>query len=430
LTASSKQALYLNLVFKSLKSDTNIPRIKSFIKRIVHITSIHSPGFTCGVLFLLSELVSSRPELKSLWSTDPKPETQGPMAPYDPRKRDPQFANAENTTLWELSPLLSHYHPAVQLYAENLLSRRPNATKPDLALHTVKHFLDRFIYRNPKSKNLMRGTSIMQPLPGPNASLVLNVRGNAQTEVAVNSEDWWRQHAEKIRPEEVFFHRYFVAKEQDEVRRAGKKRKRGDEEGSEMDEDEIFEALVKSSKEEGGFGDEDVDIDGTDEEVEWSDEELDQDEDLDEDLDEEMLEKMNFEMSDPEISEEEGLDEDIEEENVSEEEGDIDAFFDDEAEEVDDESEEEEEEEEEWQGVSDKEAEGFESASESGDAENVDGRFDFGDDESDMVGSDEDVPVVQSSRGETAKADRSKKRKLKNLPTFASVEEYAHLLED
>jgi ribosome biogenesis protein MAK21 len=299
-----------------------------------------------------------------------------------------------------------------------------------LALHSIKHFLDRFIYRNPKSKNLMRGTSIMQPLPGPNASLVLNVRGNAQTEVAVNSEDWWRQQAEKIHPEVVFFHRYFVAKEQDEVRRAGKKRKRGDEEGSDLNEDEIFEALVKSSKEEGGFGDEEVDVDGTDEEIDRSEEDMDQSEDLDEDLDEEALEAMDIEMSDPEISgEEDGLDEDIEEENVSEEEGDIDAFFDDGAEEVDDENENEEEEEEEWQGVSDEDAEYSDSASESEGGENI-GRFDFGDDESDIVGSDEDVPVVSSGHGESTKADRSKKRKLKNLPTFASVEEYAHLLED
>src|SRR5579862_9047576 len=59
LTTSSKQALYLNLLFKSLKSDTNTSRVKAFIKRIVQITSMHSPGFICGALFLLSELLAS-----------------------------------------------------------------------------------------------------------------------------------------------------------------------------------------------------------------------------------------------------------------------------------------------------------------------------------------------------------------------------------
>ena len=422
LTISSKQALYLNLLFKSLKSDSNTARVKAFIKRIVHITSIHSPGFTCGVLYLLSELVSSRPNLKSLWSVAPKSEAcatleDGQTAVYDPRKRDPQFANADAATLWELSPLLSHYHPAVQLYAENLLSPRPNATKPDLALHTVKHFLDRFVYRNPKSKNLMRGKSIMQPLPGPDTSLILNVRGNAKSEIAVNSEDWWRQQIDNIRPDEVFFHRYFVTKEEDEVRRvAGKKRKRGDEEGSEMNEDEIFEALVKSSREEGGLAEDDVDLDESDDDVvEWSD---------DEELDEDMLEEMNEDISDLEVSDEEVMDQDTEE-DADQEEGDVDAFFDDEAEEVD---EEESEEEEGWKGVLHEAAE-FDGASGSDEQDNVDGRFEFGDNESDIVGSDEDVPVP-AGRHESTKPDRSKKRKLKNLPTFASLEEYAHLMED
>ena len=85
---SSKQALYLNLLFKSLKSDNNTARVKAFIKRIVHITSMHSPGFICGVLFLLAELTTSRPDLKSLWSTTSQ------ISEYDARKRDPLYASA------------------------------------------------------------------------------------------------------------------------------------------------------------------------------------------------------------------------------------------------------------------------------------------------------------------------------------------------
>jgi len=257
----------------------------------------------------------------------------------------------------------------------------------------------------------------MQPLPGPDTSLILNVRGNAKSEIAVNSEDWWRQQIDNIRPDEVFFHRYFVTKEEDEVRRvAGKKRKRGDEEGSEMNEDEIFEALVKSSREEGGLAEDDVDLDESDDDVvEWSD---------DEELDEDMLEEMNEDISDLEVSDEEVMDQDSEE-DADQEEGDVDAFFDDEAEEVD---EEESEEEEGWKGVLHEAAE-FDGASGSDEQDNVDGRFEFGDNESDIVGSDEDVPVP-AGRHESTKPDRSKKRKLKNLPTFASLEEYAHLMED
>ena len=360
---------------------------------------MHSPGFICGVLFLLAELTTSRPDLKSLWSTTSQ------ISEYDARKRDPLYANAETSSLWELSPLLLHYHPTVQLYAQNLLHAQPNTAKPDLALHSVKHFLDRFVYRNPKTKSVTRGASIMQPLPGTDTSLILGVKAHAKTEIAVNSEEWWKQQIDKIKPDEIFFHRYFVAKEEGEVKAFGKKRKRGEDDEDEMDEDEIWEALVKSSKEEGGIGD--VDIDDGDESVEWSDEELDDD----------MVEEMNDEASD--IESDEDIDEDVDVE-ISREEGDVNAFFDDEAEDVEDDDEEIDEM---AEGEIGSDEEPWEDTDES---EDVDGRFEFGDSASDIMDSDEEIPVpIQQTN-----ADRSKKRKLKSLPTFASVEDYADMLED
>jgi len=398
LTNSSKQALYLNILFKSLKSDTNISRVKAFIKRIVQTTSLHKPGFICGVLFLLAELTTSRRDLKTLWasSTD--------NSEYDFRKRDPLFAQAEESSLWELSPLLSHYHPTVQLYAENLLNAKPNIAKPDLALHSIKHFLDRFVYRNPKTKAAPRGSSIMQPLPGTDTSLVLDIRGHAKTEMAVNSEEWRRQQIDKIKPDEIFFHKYFVAKEEGEVKAFGKKRKRATED-TELDEDEIWEALVRSSKEEGGLGNVDVDAED-DENVEWSDEEL----------DDELIAEMNEGDSDmEEVSDE---DQDVDDERSGEE-GDVNDFFDDEAEEVDDEDTEMDK-----SGDDDLSSEEEDISGDSNISDGGDG-FNFGEDAADVMNSDEDilVPAQQST------SDGRKKRKLKNFPTFASVEEYADLLD-
>ncbi|OXT10205.1 hypothetical protein B9K06_26505, partial [Bacillus sp. OG2] len=40
---------------------------------------------------------------------------------YDSKKRDPKYANADKSSLWELEYFLNHYHPTVQLYAENFL---------------------------------------------------------------------------------------------------------------------------------------------------------------------------------------------------------------------------------------------------------------------------------------------------------------------
>jgi len=127
------------------------------------------------------------------------------------------------------------------------------------------------------------------------------------------------------------------------------------------------------------------------------------------------------------------VDEDVDDE-ISGEEGDVDAFFDDEAEEDEAEIEEEEEieeieEEEDEEDVEedDEDVEEDEMSDEDMESDaSGEGRFEFGDDESDIMASDEEVDIPTQQ----IKSDRSKKRKLKSLPTFASAEDYAHMLED
>ncbi|KAL8866302.1 MAG: hypothetical protein Q9174_006382, partial [Haloplaca sp. 1 TL-2023] len=63
LLTSSKQALYLNLLFKSLRSDLNIHRIKAFTKRLLQVLSMHQPSFVCGALYMLRELEGIFPTL-------------------------------------------------------------------------------------------------------------------------------------------------------------------------------------------------------------------------------------------------------------------------------------------------------------------------------------------------------------------------------
>lgn len=91
----------------------------------------------------------------------------------------------------------------------------------------------------------------------------------------------------------------------------------------------------------------------------------------------------------------------------------------------------------------------FEDAPEDDDEEGDDDEDDAGllEDEDDLIGSDEDVPVfgdddneeeedddaapVKGKGGRTSGADnKNKKRKLKHMPTFATAEDYAHLLGD
>lgn len=126
LVTSSKHALYLNLLFRALRVDLNIKRVKAFVKRMLQIVTLHQPPFICGILFLIRELEATFPGLKSLLS-DPEeseevdeevfrdtPEDGVELEPkirnaqsepqmlYDGRKRDPEHSSADKSCLWEL----------------------------------------------------------------------------------------------------------------------------------------------------------------------------------------------------------------------------------------------------------------------------------------------------------------------------------------
>lgn len=172
---------------------------------------------------------------------------------YEPRKREPEFAHASSSPLWELLPLLSHYHPTVSLHTRQLLSSQPLTSTPDLALNTLSHFLDRFVYKNPKKQNSkQKGASAMQPATGDAISgggvrLIKGEIGNSLDSnsgggVTVNDEKWWKMRAEDVPIDQVFFHKYFNQKNELEKAKAAKARKRkkekGDEEGSEVESGE------------------------------------------------------------------------------------------------------------------------------------------------------------------------------------------------
>src|SRR5437762_2562501 len=66
VVTSSKQALYLNLLYKALKADLNVKRVKAFVKRLVQILGLHHPSFICGVFYLIRELEGTFPSLPRL----------------------------------------------------------------------------------------------------------------------------------------------------------------------------------------------------------------------------------------------------------------------------------------------------------------------------------------------------------------------------
>ncbi|CAI5758639.1 unnamed protein product [Candida verbasci] len=396
LANSSKQGIYLNLLFKSLKNDNDKTRVLAFVKRILQICLHWSNiGAVAGMLFLLSELSKTTPEINDLMidinSRPDKEETETETGikqdkEYDPRKRDPKYANADKSSLWEINQFLNHYHPTISIYATSFLDGTPQQ-KPDLGLYTLSHFLDRFVYKNAKQKAMTKGSSIMQPLGGVHTgSLLVRATNVLDQNIPANAENWLNKKIEDIKPDEKFFHQYFTTKVNKLKNKKEPTENNIDEDG-EIDDDAVWEALVKSKP----------DVEASDEE-DFSD----FDEEDFSDLDEE-----------EEIEDEE--DQEVEEEEVEEQK-------------IDNEDEDNDEDEE-------NEIFGTKEDDELSDSEvelkMLEDDEEFEDEE--FEDEDEDEEIVQKDSKKRPNEDegkkKNKKRRLKDLPTFASVEDYAQYLD-
>jgi ribosome biogenesis protein MAK21 len=308
LIGSSKQVLYLNLLYKSLKADLNAKRVQAFIKRLLQTITMHEVSFVCSVLYLVSELEGTFPSIKTM-ITEPeyseedeeehfvdvpeegeeRPQTAQDALPkintiqYDARKRDPEHAHAERSCLWDLLPFIQHFHPSVSLFAEALLFQKKMPPKPDPTHYSLMHFLDRFVYRTARSKASagQHGSSIMQPMGGSSAADLLVKPGESlRAGIPVNNEAFWAKKVENVAADEVFFHSYFnqagTKKSRKQEKAAGKKVKSGDDsdEGDEdQGEDEIWKAIVNSRPEVEGDDDDDDDLSMGDLEDAYSDSE-------------------------------------------------------------------------------------------------------------------------------------------------------------
>ncbi|KAL8827237.1 MAG: hypothetical protein Q9191_003307 [Dirinaria sp. TL-2023a] len=300
LLTTSKQTLYLNLLFKALRSDLNTKRVKAFIKRLFQVAPMHQAPFACASIYLVRELETIFPDLKPFldqleeaesdveetfhdvpedddaWNQEltSRQETDGVVSKsarmqslYDGRKRDPQHSNADKSCFWELTPLLKYYHPSVSLFATRLEHHEILPPKPDLTSNTLSHFLDRFVYRNPKSKSTARGTSIMQPLAaGDSSGLLITTHPRKPAPAPVNTEFSSNVDLGEVAADEVFFHKYFstTSKGKQQAKKKKEKRKRQADEHSEAEEDEeeIWQALVNSRPElEGNSDDEGSELD-------------------------------------------------------------------------------------------------------------------------------------------------------------------------
>ena len=310
LIASTKQAMFLNVVFRGMKIDPAMNRVKAYAKRLLQVAVRQPPGFACGTLFLLSEIIKVKPGLKTLIeqaedlsddeekfqdapdsddeaaeggesgeedeasaeasgaseeasdedadvATDaPKEKKKAapppPVEGYDPKKREPLFAGAEMTCLWELNAFAQHYHPSVVAFARGMLKGNPIVYKGDpMRDFTQTKFLERFVFKKPKMNTSDKGGSLMQPKQVGGSEVVM-----------VNSDHFLNTKQDDVPEDQRFFHKYF----QEKAKREGGLSTIGQEEDGE-DDDAMAPELADDGDgdfSDDGFGQSDDDDDDDD----------------------------------------------------------------------------------------------------------------------------------------------------------------------
>lgn len=279
------------------------------------------------------------------------------------------------------------------------------SSKPDMTIHTLTHFLDRFVYRTPKANATSRGASIMQPLAGGEAQDRLVEAGKSVVQgQPLNSENFWKKKADEVAAEDVFFHEYFNRVNKDKTKaKKGKDAEDGaDEDAADLsdNESEIWKALVDSRPELEADDDDDDDLDMDDLDSEFDDDE------------------------DEEGEEAAGSDDEV----IFNDESDVPSD-----ENMDDASDFGFEEEEVAPLPSKKAAKKAAKVEKEDESDDFD--MDVSDDEA-FFNSDDDLPSdmelggVELEPKADASDNKKKRRKLKHLPTFASADDYAALLAD
>jgi len=254
--SSTKSSMFLNVVYKSLRRDDKLPRLRAFIKRLLQVSANAPAPVAAGVLFLISTIISEKPGLKRMITGSdepvqtmaaPKPAredslkllisdsldpdvradqlareeqlhseleaerlAEGDGLEYDTSKRDPMFAGCGTTTkLWELQVFTKHFHPAVRAFASSLLvdPKGIEYSGDPLKDLSTSAFLERFVYRNPRKRDL-------EVLKDSSASTFglrgrLSRMGRGITKIAANSPAFLLQDGSKVNPDEKFLFDYF-----------------------------------------------------------------------------------------------------------------------------------------------------------------------------------------------------------------------------
>jgi len=244
LAVSTKAPLFLSLFLKAVKDDVSINRSTANVKRLLQVALCAPANFACGCLIVVSEILKTSP---ALWNTindaeelDEDGDEGGGAAAvgagqaddksgnisgvYDPSKRDPQYAHAERSCMWEVQALSQHAHPSVSAMAKSMLAGVPVQYKGDpLKDFVLAEFLGKFIAKKTKPKKVRGGDSYMQPTGADKADKAPNMLAEYEKK--------------SVAPDEAFFHKFFEIRDSRAAKTLLKAKKRRAEEADISDDD-------------------------------------------------------------------------------------------------------------------------------------------------------------------------------------------------
>lgn len=160
IAVTHHQLMMFNLIYKAVKRDEEKVRVIAFIKRMLQLCLTYPPNLACSMLLIVSHILKERPQMllnypkekKDTDDADPKENNRK----YDSHTDNPLKAGAERTLCYELYALSKHYHPSVSLFATEILNNTDKGVEyfgDPLKDFSLMHFLDRFVYRNPKAQS-------------------------------------------------------------------------------------------------------------------------------------------------------------------------------------------------------------------------------------------------------------------------------------
>ncbi|KAH3846904.1 hypothetical protein DPMN_089211 [Dreissena polymorpha] len=127
LATSSKQAAFLNLVFKSIKMDESERRVKAFAKRLLQVCRYQQPPFTCGALVLLSEVLKVKPGVLTLTHTEEDSDDEEHFvdqpAPDDPDHTIKPDSDSDQASS-DVEQTEAKHKPSTWVHKKNLNRRR------------------------------------------------------------------------------------------------------------------------------------------------------------------------------------------------------------------------------------------------------------------------------------------------------------------